>query len=375
MDHAGIEDQFKIKLLKILTPLFRKKPVQSLLGRSFSSILVVRQHDQLGDMICLSPLLSALRKRFPASRIVLVTSPVNHDIMLHHPSVDEVVAYQKKVFWKNPLAFFSFVRKLRKNRFDLAVVPVTVSLSVTSDLIARFSGATYIVGASSLNGLANPAAAFHSIGIDLKWEVTSHVHQTLRNLQVLRPLDIGEASLSCTLGLTQEERRLAREFVRPMKERFDLLVGLHPGAGKPPNRWHDSHFAEVANRLFSEHHAGIFITAGPMDDIPFENMLARVRCPNGVVRNKPIRHVAAILNELDLFITNDTGLLHIAGAVSTQVLALFGPTDPLQWAPVGKKNRFIQSKDGDINSITEEQVNTTLDLMVVEILDSRNFPR
>lgn len=372
MNPAGIEDRFKLTLVRILTSLSGKKRLDNLRGESFARILVVRQHDQLGDMICISPLLDALRKKFPASRIILVASPVNYEIMLHHPFVDEVLLYQKKAFWKNPLSFIRFVLKLRRSRIDLAIVPVTVSLSVTSDLIARCSGAKKIIGASSLNGIENPAAPLFSVGVDLSWPDTSHFHQTRRNLEMLRPLGVGEVELSCRIGLTDEERRGALEFVRPMKDRFEFLVGIHPGAGKPPNRWNEARFAEVANRLFTNHHAGIFVTAGPMDDLPFERMKIHLRCPYGVVHNMPIRHVAAVVNELDLFITNDTGILHIAGAVDAQVLALFGPTDPLQWAPIGKKNRYIRGKGGDINSISEDEVNNMLDVIVTEIMNNKD---
>jgi ADP-heptose:LPS heptosyltransferase len=85
-----------------------------------------------------------------------------------------------------------------------------------------------------------------------------------------------------------------------------------------------------------------------------------------VVERRPLRQVAAIIDRLDLFISNDTGIMHVAGATETSLLALFGPTDPLQWAPVGRKNRFLASPDGDIRSLSVDEVANTAALQLQE---------
>ena len=109
------------------------------------SILVVRQHNQLGDMLCVVPLLRALRSRFPGCRIVLLTSPVNHAVMQYHRLLDDVVNFDKREFLSDSTirlgALRDFRRSLRRFSFDLAIVPATVSMSLTSDILAlRFGG-------------------------------------------------------------------------------------------------------------------------------------------------------------------------------------------------------------------------------------------
>ncbi len=320
-------------------------------------ILVVRQHDQLGDMLCVVPLLRALRHAFPGGRISLVASPLNAEIMRHHPFVDEILVYDKRRFLRSQLSFLRFCRSIRAFHADLTVVPATVSMSVTSDLIGLLSGAPGRIGAGALAGQSNPSAFCFNRPVTLDWSDDPHHHHTLRNLDILAPLGIREQDLTCVIGLSAEERRAAAEELAASRSGRTMLVGMHPGAGKKENRWDARRFAAIADRLAAELNAGVVVTAGPMDDEPLAIFLGALRTARPlVVHNRPLRGAAALIDGLDLFVTNDTGIMHVAGATSTRVLSLFGPTDPRQWAPIGPKNRYITSKDGNINSITEQEV-------------------
>lgn len=320
---------------------------------SVKNILVVRQHDQLGDMLCTVPLLRALRQHFPAATLTLVTSPVSYSIMLYHPCVDDVVNYDKSRLLSSLRVL---ARAFRGKKFDLAIVPATVSISFTSNVIALLSGAKWRIGPKSLNGVSNASAYCFTTAVDLDWNNDARKHQTWRNLDLVRPFTIETDDVTCTIGLTDDERKTATTLLAPLHKRFRYLIGIHPGAGKIANRWDAEHFASVANRISKEYHAGIVVTSGPMDREPVERMLARLECEYLLVDHRPIREVAAILDGLDLYLTNDTGTMHISGATATNVLAIFGPTDPLQWAPIGQKNHYISAKDGDIASIIEDEV-------------------
>ena len=335
--------------------------------RRIKRILVVRQHDQLGDMLCAVPLLQALHNRFPKSSITLIASPVNHRIMLNHPYLAEVINYDKRILRRSLPALWRFYRVLSSREFDLAVVPSTVSLSMTSDLIARLSGARYRIGPKRLGENPNPTSFCYTHAVDLDWVQTPRRHQSLRNLDILAPLHLPEENLPCVIGITDEEQNNAGRYLAELRKRFPLLVGIHPGAGKRENRWQPEKFASVANRLFQDYKAGILITAGPMDEEPVRAMQTHLTCESVVVENKPIREVAAIINNLDLFITNDTGIMHVAGAVKANVLAIFGPTDPLQWAPIGQKNRYIAAGDRNIASLSAEEVYNIISIILAEI--------
>ena len=325
-------------------------------------ILVIRQHDQLGDMLCAVPLLRALRQRYPSSSITLVTSPVNDAIMQHHPLVDEVLLYDKS-WW---LGVLKFVLALRARHYDLSVVPVTVSLSFTSDLLSVFSGARHRVGASALNGIENPSAFCHTIRATPDWRGEAHRHQTLRNLDILKPAGFTTEQLEHSVGITQKEEAEAKAMLAELWKTHSLIIGFHPGAGKPENRWPAERFAELVNRLHQDYQAGIVVTCGPMDEEPFAQMMKNLQVPFLAIERKPLRTVAAVINELDLYVTNDTGVLHVAGGTKANVLALFGPTDPLQWAPIGRKNRYIAGKDGTMSSIVIDDVYSMIEIILAE---------
>jgi len=329
-------------------------------GASVKNIIVVRQHNQLGDMLCAVPLLRALRRRFPDAWITLVTSRINDEIMRHHPYINETLLYQQ-----TPLAaFWRFIRLLRKRQYDLAIVPATVSLSSTSNFIAFFSRATVRIGAKHIGELENPTSFCFTTPVTLDWSAEPRRHQTLRNLDIVAPFGINGDDLTSVIGLTAEEIQSAKAFIQQFRRTYPMLVAIHAGAGKSLNRWEAKRFAAIANRLSREFNAGIVLTIGPMDDVTASDIKAHLQCPALLINNQPIRSVAAIIDQLDLCITNDTGIMHVAGATRAHVLALFGPTDPLQWLPIGKKNHYIASKDGDINSITEEEVYTVAGIIL-----------
>jgi ADP-heptose:LPS heptosyltransferase len=316
------------------------------------NILVVRQHDQLGDMLCAIPLLHALRSSFPSAHITLITGVVNHDIMLHHPYVDRVLLFPKG----NLLSIIKFGHLLRKSEYDLAIVPATVSFSFTSALISLIAGARVRIGPRSIGTTDNPAGFCFTNAVDLDWTSEPHRHQTLRNLDLLLPVGILSEDLSTTIGFTSSEKTTASSYISEYRRKYRWLVGIHPGAGKIENRWPAEKFASLVNRLSREHSTGIVISIGPMDNDVFENIRPHLQCEYLLLRNKPIREVAAVIDQLDLFISNDTGLMHVAGATTVHLLALFGPTDPLQWAPVGKKNHYLASRESNIRQISEDEV-------------------
>jgi heptosyltransferase III len=324
------------------------------------SLLVVRQHNQLGDMLCAVPLLRALRHKFPSARILLVTSPVNNDVMRHHRLLDGVVNFDKREFLQDGrlhlLRLREYVRSLRSNRFDLAIVPSTVSMSMTSDLLSFLSGARTRIGPDSLEGARNPGRFFHTVRVPLSWKDTPGRHQTLRNLDICQGLGLGEPDLSLELTLLPEEKEEGLSEVSALRAGARKVVAFHAGAGKVPNRWPAEGFRKVIETLAGNDGVRTVIIKGPMDEEPVKTLVSGLSVPYYLVEKRSIREVASVLASVDLLISNDTGVMHVGAASGTPVLSLFGPTDPRQWAPVGPQNRYLKGESGNISDISVESV-------------------
>ncbi len=328
-------------------------------------ILVIRQHNQLGDMLCAVPLLRALRAAWPTAHIALLARPLNGEILTGATWLDEVIVYDKKAVFRGILPLLRFRRDLKSRRFDLVLVPSPVAMSVTSDMLAWISGARHRIGPASLQGKKNLTHYLFTIRQPLDWREDETVHQTQRNLDIAASLHVTPPSLELALGLSEQEIVAGREFLEVRRGSAPFVIGFHPGAAKIPNRWDALRFAEIANRCAEILGAAILITAGPNDEEPLREMTLNVPNDCIILQNEPIRFVASVVRHCDLFVTNDTGIMHVAAAAGAPTLSLFGPTDPLQWAPLGTSHRFILGKGGAMEAISVEKVWSVLNEMLV----------
>ncbi len=324
------------------------------------NILIVRQHNQLGDMLCSVPLFAAVRKRFPGAHITLVASPINYEILFSdiNPYIDKVITYRKAPF-KNLIEFY---KELKYHDYQIGIVPSTVSISRTSHFINFFSGAKIRVGVKSIDDKINSVDYLLNVKSDFKWD-TRKLHQVERNLDVSRQIncDLTEQEKKAVMiHLSEEELKFAENFLRDnFPDKNKLVISIHPGAGKIPNRWSKENFVELVKMLNKKYNSYFLITSGAIDkeitdEVRHQLSSHNINCT--VLENTPIRKVGAVIKSTDLYITNDTGTLHVAGGVNADVVSLFGPTHGYEWAPVGKNKIFIQSPTKNINDITVEQV-------------------
>jgi ADP-heptose:LPS heptosyltransferase len=364
---SKLEKGVKRFLFSLLRMFVHSRTVTTVPRSSVRRILVIRQHNQLGDMLCAVPLFRALRRTYPDAHIALLSRPLNSEILRGSTVLDEIIVYDKAKFLQSPLQVFRFGRALKRREFDLAITPATVSMSVTSDVLAWLSGAPRRIGPASLNGKKNLTGYFYNVQVDLDWSTDPNKHQTQRNLDIASILVLEDDSIELHIGLSDEERSVGRATLDAARGARDVVVGFHPGAAKIRNRWDALRFAEIANRCAEIYGAFIVITAGPDDDEPLREMSLNMPNLCLVLHNEPIRHVASVISHCDVFVTNDTGMMHVSAGVGTPTLSLFGPTDPLQWAPPGSRHRFILGSGGTLDSISTDKVWTVLSHTLREV--------
>jgi len=326
--------------------------------KGIKDILVVRQHNQIGDILCSLTMYAALKKKYPDSQITLVASKTNYEIPFFeiNPYIDHVLVYDKT----NIKTIFNFFRKLRRRKYQIGIVPSTIKVSRTSHIINFFSGAKVRAGVKAINGTENKSHRLLNVKSSFLWK---GLHQTERNLDVVRQIgcDLNEEEkATIKFEFTNEEKAEAKKNIDDnFPGRTKKVIGFHPGAGKTVNIWDTRKFTELIKKLFAEYNNNILITSGWTDEPIVKDViddLTNSDIQYKVAHNLQVRKLGALLSQLDLYITNDTGSMHIAGFSGTKMISLFGPTDPAEWVPVNNKSYFIKSESTNINDISVNEV-------------------
>ncbi len=346
------------KIIKSLTAI-EENPSKNI-GNP-KEILVVRQHNQFGDLLASVPLLRALKETFPTANVTLIVSPENYFAVTKNEYIDRYFIFDKRKIL-NPYYFFSLWKLLRK-KYDLAIVPVTVAISYTSSLLCRLANAKIRIGPAFLSGAKNDFDYFFDRRVSLDWRKHPDAHVSDFGLEILRPFGINTKDFTTNIAFNDEEIRKAKSFLTEKGiAEGKTLIGIHPGAGKPRNRWSMLKFIKLIQKLKKEYDAEFIITGSKADihEINFLKANSPVKLNFFLDRTIPV--LAAMISLCDLFITNDTGVMHVAGATETPQISIFGPTNPFNWAPLGVNKYFIRKSDL-IDDVTVEDV-----LKLAEIL-------
>lgn len=345
----------KRRSFRLLEKFFGKSVLapQSLELKKIRRVLVIRQHDQLGDFLLATPVLRALRETLPDARIGLLVREYFEDLASMIPFVDELLVFYKRLdrwTWRR----FRQLSVGLRGRWDLCIVLNTVSHSLTSDLLAHLSRSPFVVGSA--------VHVFPGCGRNFFYNLISPVHeeprhQTDRNLDIVRYIGIDTADRREVILVSPHDQQQAREYLRSLGVRFiKPLVGMHIGAGKRENRWPVHKFAEVARALHYIDGAEILVFRGPSESDLLTAFDAGVDFPAVKIPPTNLRSLASLFPQCDVIVCNDSGPMHIAAATGTPIVALFGRTDPNIWKPIGDKFDYVRSPDESIENIKSETV-------------------
>lgn len=281
----------------------------------------------IGDLLQITPVITALHQRYPTARItVMVGNRGTVPLFSRHPLVHEVMVYERKGEHASPWAFLKLWRQIRARRFDLVVNFQRSNIKGWLLLLAAVP-AKYLIYHKARNRA---------------------VHAVVNHLETLMPIGLqpSETALQLSFYPGDAAVRQADELFCRYRLAGKRVIALNPGASHAVNRWSTERFAQLSDRLSALSETAVVLVGGGDDRGLADEIVCRtVFPPLNLVGATDIALTGAILSRCAALVSGDTGPMHLATAVGTPVVALFGAADPARTGPVGKGHLVIQAEN------------------------------
>ena len=307
-------------------------------------ILVVKLAT-IGDLLLGTPALRALRETYPQARIDLLVTPASAGLLDGWEIIDHIIVLDKYLFdypqqlLKNPrnlLRLRPLWHDLRDGDYDAVLLLHHLTLffgRVKHQVLMRATGAKWRVGLDNGHGWF--------LNVRVKDQGFGAIHEAEYNLAVAQAVGATTSDKRLTVPINEEERQQARQLlcgVDPAESVKGPLITMHPGSGgySTARRWAPERFAQLADTLYRDVGGQLILMGGPEEAEAHQQIISMMRSGMPVrsfAGKGSIRVAAAVLEQADLFVGNDAGLMHLATAVGTPTVAIFGLTNSQAWGP------------------------------------------
>ena len=323
------------------------------------SFLVIRR-DNIGDLVCTTPLISALRSRYPDAWIGALVNRYAEPVLAGNPDLDAVFSYQKaKHRAAGETVFGLYAQRLRmllglRRRAIDTVILASPGYQASAERLARWVKPRHIIGFDNGSGLADKTVPAHTEGM---------LHQVENNFRLLRTLGI--EGPPPTLKLVPDPK-LVEIYRKQLPAGGGPVVGVHISAREADRRWPDASFIELITALIKQHNAMVVLTWAPGsrdnprftgDDDSAREISARCASERFVaLPTSGLAQLIASLAVCDTIICSDGGPVHLAAALGKPVACLFGSERPELWHPWGVPYRLLQPASHRVSDVPVQQV-------------------
>ena len=329
----GPEEVYQ-KALQILSDEFQPRNLK---------VLVVRL-DRVGDVILSLPAVAAIRERFPNAMISVMVRPYTQALIEGHPLVDETIPYfYEKGGRHRGLGNLRFIREIAKRRFDIAFI---LHPSLRSNLVPFLAGIPYRIGFRS----HAPFFLTKSV-VDRRAEGLKHESDyTLDIVRAFGIRSLPEKKMSLPVS-PEEARKVSGILEQTPWGGNEGIVAIHAGASCPSKRWPKERFLELAKRIMKEMPYRVAIVGGK-EEVELGAYFRKEGGPRllDLTGRLDLKELAAFFKRCEALITNDSGPVHVAAAVGTRTLCIFGRNQaglsPVRWKALGKNHEVIQKDVG-----------------------------
>ena len=298
--------------------------------------ILIRSTNWIGDVIMTTPAVTTIRKNFPHARISILAKPWVIPVLRYNPHIDNLLTYDENGRHKGIFGKLRLAKELRRQRYDAAIL---LQNAFEAAWVAFLAGIPCRIGYNTdgRGFLLTHPVPFHS--------ALKKIHHTDYYLNMLKEVGLENTTreLCCVVGPNEKDR--AKHILLDHGiSNDDPLVGINPGATfGPAKQWPFERYAELINKIqkFSKSH--ILILGGPGEDELGEK-ISRItqKRPINLAGKTRLGEAMALIELCDLFITNDSGLMHVAAALDIPLIGIFGSTTYTTTGPLGVNSRAIQ---------------------------------
>lgn len=292
----------------------------------------------LGDVLFSTAVIRNIRRNFPNSFLACIVPARCFPVLKGNPHLDEIIIFDEKDRHKGLFARLSFVRALKKKKFDLVFL---LHRSFSRALICRLAGIPERIG----HYTKKRAFLLTKKIIPPKKD---SLHRIDYYLSIIEQAGLRVEDRYPEFFISEEDEAVAEDFLRKNSvKKDDFVVAINPGGNWLPKRWLKDYWVELADKLIEDFGAKLIIT-GSINDLSLARRIRKAMIHQPIISCGVfnLKQLGALAKKVDLFITGDTGPLHIANSVGAKrIIALFGPTSPVLTGPYPLKNVTILQKD------------------------------
>jgi heptosyltransferase II len=298
--------------------------------------ILIRGTNWIGDAVMSEPALSAIRQAFPKADITLLVKPAIAELFQQHPAIDHLLIYEHRGRHARLSGKWALGSELRRGRFDVAIL-----------LQNAFEAAllSFLAGIPRRYGYGTDGRAFLLSDAITVPHRTALAHQTQYYLDLLRPLGITPSPAAPRLFVSDsEDERMRQRLTEAGIQATERLIGINPGSTYgSAKRWLPERFAHAADRVVEQFGGRVAIVGAAGEEALGEAIAEKMHSKPVLLSGRTsIRELMSIIKRCRLFITNDTGPMHIAAAFDVPVVAIFGPTDFRTTSPFGEAHQIVR---------------------------------
>lgn len=298
-------------------------------------IFVVPQLTRIGDLVCTTPVFSAIKEKYPDCRLVVLSSLSASGIILNNPNIDEIIIIEN---YQNN--FWSLLNKIKQEKFDLGI---SLSGTALSSLLFFFG---LIPLRIKITRLSRPVAEILTDWLSTNREQYSELsYLPLFYLKMLHHLGINKIQVKKEVFTTpQSEEKVVAWLIGNNINLTDQVVGISLSAGNKIKEWGDDNFRVVAEKLVSCYGMKIILIGGRQDNERINKFIQQIDDNKNYLNGSEFSliELPALISRFNYFISVDTGPVHIAEALGVPLIDILGPVNDVELTPRGDKVSVVK---------------------------------